>query len=52
MLISSNPPSAPLWLDLSFDIGSLTVVGISVEPLHVSEDSIVTRGILSVVVVS
>jgi hypothetical protein len=27
MLSSSDPPSTPLWLDLSSDIGSLSVVG-------------------------
>jgi hypothetical protein len=49
MLSSSDPPSNPLWLDLSSDIGSLLVVGMPVEPLPVFETSIVTKGISSVV---
>jgi hypothetical protein len=52
MLSSSDPPLDPLWLDLSFDIGSLLVVGLHVEPLPVSETSVVTKGISSVVVVN
>jgi hypothetical protein len=36
MLIYSYPPSNPLWMDLSSDIGSLLVVGLHVEPLPVS----------------
>jgi hypothetical protein len=51
-LSSSDPPSTPLWLDLSFDIGSFPVVGMLVEPLPVSETSVVTVDILSVVVVN
>ena len=52
MLISSIPPSAPLWLDMSYDIGSLLVVGMLVEPLPVSKIFIVAMGISSVVVVN
>jgi hypothetical protein len=33
MLGSSYPPSTPLFLDLSFDIGSLPVVRLPTEPL-------------------
>jgi hypothetical protein len=49
MLSSSDPPSTPLWLDLSADIGSLLVVGMPVEPLPVSGNSIVATDISSVV---
>jgi hypothetical protein len=52
MLSSSDPPSAPLWLDMSYDIGSLPVVGIPVEPLLVSETYVVTVDISSVVKVN
>ena len=52
MLSSSDPPSAPRWLDLSSDIGSLPIVGLPVEPLPVSETYVVAMGILSVVVVN
>jgi hypothetical protein len=45
MLSSSDPPSTPLWLYLSSDIGSLLVVGIPAEPLLGSETSIFSRGI-------
>jgi hypothetical protein len=49
MLSSSDPPSSPLWMDLSSDIGSLQFVGLPIEPLPVSETSIVAKGISSVV---
>jgi hypothetical protein len=52
MLSSSDPPSTPLWLDLSFDIGSLQVVGLSIEPLPVSKTYVVAMHISSVVVVN
>jgi hypothetical protein len=52
MLISLDPPSSPLWMDLSSDIGSLPVVGLPVEPLLVFGTSIVTKGISSVVAVN
>jgi hypothetical protein len=52
MLSSSYPPSTPLWLDLSSDIGSLPVVGLPAEPLLGSETSILARGISSVEVVN
>jgi hypothetical protein len=52
MLSSSDPPSTPLWMDLSSDIGSLLVVGMPVEPLPMSETSIVAKGISSVVAVN
>jgi hypothetical protein len=51
-LSSSDPPSTPLWMDLSSDIGSLPVVGIPVEPLPVSETFVVTTDISSVVAVN
>jgi hypothetical protein len=49
MISSLDPPLAPLWMDFSFDIGSLPVVGLPVEPLPVFETSVVARGISSVV---
>jgi hypothetical protein len=52
MLISSDPPSTPLWLDLSSDIGSLPVVGIPVKPLPLSETYVAAKGISSVVAVN
>jgi hypothetical protein len=52
MLSSLDPPSSPLWLDLSSDIGSLPVVGLPVERLPVFETSIVAKGISSVVAVN
>jgi hypothetical protein len=52
MLSSLDPPSNLLWLDLSSDIGSLPVVGHHVEPLHVFETSVVTKGISNVVAVN
>jgi hypothetical protein len=51
-LSSSNPPSALRWLDPSVDIGFLPVAGLLAEPLPVSETSVVTMGILSVVAVN
>jgi hypothetical protein len=48
MLCFSNPPSTPLWLDLSSDIGSLPVKGLPAEPLPRSETSVVARDISSV----
>jgi hypothetical protein len=52
MLDSSNPPSTPLSLDLSFDTGSLLVVMLLVEPLPKFGTSVVLTGISSVVAVS
>jgi hypothetical protein len=52
MLSSSYSLSTPLWLDLSSDIGSIPVVGIPVEPLPVSENYAIPKGISSVVVVN
>jgi hypothetical protein len=49
MLNYSDPPSTPLLLDLSSDIGSLPFVRLSVEPLPKFETSIVSKGISSVV---
>jgi hypothetical protein len=49
MLIYSDPPSTPLWIDFSFDIGSLLVVGLPIEPLPVSETYFFSIDILSVV---
>jgi hypothetical protein len=52
MLSSSDPPKAPLWLDLSSDIGSLSVVGFPIEPLPRFETFVVAKGISSVVAVN
>jgi hypothetical protein len=52
MLYSSNPPSAPLLLDLSIDIGSLPVVRLLVEPLSEFGTFVVLTGISSVATVS
>ena len=52
MLYSSNPPSTPLLLDLSFDISSLLVVRLLAEPLPEFGTSVVLRGISSVAIVS
>jgi hypothetical protein len=49
MLNSSDPPSTPLLLDLSSDIGSLLVVRLPTEPLPEFETSVVSKGISSVV---
>jgi hypothetical protein len=48
MLSYSNPPSNPLWMDLSSDIGSLPFGGIYIEPMPGFENSIFTRSISSV----
>ena len=48
MLSSSDPPSSPLWPNLSSNIGSLLVVGMLAEPLPGSETFVVARGISSV----
>jgi hypothetical protein len=52
MLSSSDPPSTLLWSDMSSDIGSLSVVGLLLEPLLVSETFVVIKGISSVVAVN
>jgi len=52
MLYSSNPPSTPLLLDLSIDIGSLPVVRFSIEPLPKFGTSVVLMGISNVITVS
>jgi hypothetical protein len=52
MLSYLDPPSAPLWWDLSSNIGSLPVVGLPVEPLPRFETSIVAKGISSMVAVN
>jgi hypothetical protein len=52
MLGSSNPPSATLLLDLSVDIGSLSVVRLPAEPLPEFGIFVVLMGILDVVRVS
>ena len=49
MLSYSNPPSNPLWMDLSSDIGSLPVVGLPAEPLPEFETSAISKGISGVV---
>jgi hypothetical protein len=52
MLYSSNPPSTPLLLDLSVDIGSLPVVRLFAEPLPEFGTYVVLMGISNVVTVS
>jgi hypothetical protein len=52
MLYSSNPPLAPLLLDLSVGIGSLLVVRLPAEPLSEFGTSIVLTSISSVVTMS
>jgi hypothetical protein len=52
MLNSSDPPSAPLFLDLASDIGSLLVVRLLVELLLESKTYVVSKGISSVVAVN
>jgi hypothetical protein len=49
MLSSSDPPSTPRWLDLSYDIGSLPIAGLPGDPLLASETSVVAVDISSVV---
>ena len=49
ILISSDPPSAPLLLDLSSSIGYLPVVWLPPEPLPEFETFVVSKGISSVV---
>jgi len=51
-LISSNPPSALRWMDLSSNTSFLLVVGLPREPLPVFETSIIVVDILSVVIVN
>jgi hypothetical protein len=52
MLDSSNPPLAPLLLDLSTDIGSLLVVMFPVEPLPEFGTFVFLMAISNVVTVS
>jgi hypothetical protein len=52
MLDSSNPPSTPLLLDLSVDIGSLPVAGLPTEPLPEFGTSVVLKDTSSVVTMS
>jgi hypothetical protein len=52
LLSSSNPPSAPQWLDLSSDIGFLPVAGFPKEPLFASETHVFAVDISSVVTVN
>jgi hypothetical protein len=52
MLDSSNPPSSPLFLDLSTDIFSLPIVGLLVEPLSDFGTSVVLKDTSSVVTMS
>jgi hypothetical protein len=49
MLNYSDPPSAPLLLDLYFDIGSLLVVRLPAKPLPEFGAYVVSKGISSVV---
>jgi len=49
MLDSSNPPLAPLLLDLSSDIGSLIVVRMPADPLPEFGTSVFLTGISSLV---
>jgi hypothetical protein len=52
MLDSSNPPSTPLLLDLSINIGSLPIVRFPAEPLPEFGTYVVLMGISNVVTVS
>jgi hypothetical protein len=52
MLNSSDPPSAPLLLDLTSDIFSLPIVRLPAEPLPELETFVVSKGILCVVAVN
>jgi hypothetical protein len=52
MLYYSDPPLAPLLLDLSIDTGSLPIVRLPVEPLPKFGTYVVLTGISSVVIVS
>jgi hypothetical protein len=49
MLSSSYPPSTPLWLDLSSNIGSLLVLGLLAKLLREFETFVVSNGNSSVV---
>jgi hypothetical protein len=51
MLGSSDPPSAPLFMDMYFDTGSLPVVRLPAEPLPEFGNVVVLMGIFSVVAV-
>jgi hypothetical protein len=52
MLDASNPPSSPLLLDPSTDIGSLLVAGFPTKPLPKFGTYVVLMGISSVVTLS
>ena len=52
MSYSSSPPLAPIFLDMYFDIGSLPVVRLPVEPMPEFGTSIVSKDTSSVVIVS
>jgi hypothetical protein len=52
MLGSSDPPSSPLFLDLSFFISSLPFVRLPTEPLPKFETFVVLKGISNVVTLS
>jgi hypothetical protein len=52
MLDSSNPPSTPLLLDLSTDIGFLLVARLPTKPLPDFGTFVVLTGISNVVIVS
>jgi hypothetical protein len=52
MLDSSDPPSYPLLLDLSFGIKSLPVVRLLIDPLPKFGTSTVSNGISGVVVMN
>jgi len=49
MLSSSYPPSTPLWIDLSSNIGALPVEGMLAELLREFETFVVSNGNSSVV---
>jgi hypothetical protein len=49
---SLDPPSTPIWLDMSFDTGSLLVVGLPVETLPKFETFFVSKGTSDVIIVS
>jgi hypothetical protein len=56
MLIFSDPPSSPRWLDISSNIGFLPdarlPAGLPAEPLPTSKNFFVTMDISSVVIVN
>jgi hypothetical protein len=48
MLSSSNPPSSPLWMDMSSDIGTFPLVVLPTEPLPNFENFFASKDTSSV----